>query len=133
MVLNPALEVGDSIEITYGTDGTAQTHVIDTLTLPLGPTLRSPRLPERSDSSKRGGARVDLGLLLGDIAQSSGDGIAFHTGVITSWDEQTGNNTVTVSGANMRDSPVLSPSPTLGLRAGLTVGCFGSDSLLHSR
>ncbi len=37
MVLNPALEVGDPIEITYGTDGTAQTHVIDTLTLPLGP------------------------------------------------------------------------------------------------
>lgn len=37
MVPNPALEVGDPVEIVVEPDGTSQTHVIDTLTLPLDP------------------------------------------------------------------------------------------------
>ncbi|EHR62627.1 DUF5047 domain-containing protein [Saccharomonospora cyanea] len=35
MVPNPALEVGDPVEVVYEADGTVRTHVIDTLTLPL--------------------------------------------------------------------------------------------------
>lgn len=37
MVPNPALEVGDPVEIVVEPDGTSQVHVIDTLTLPLTP------------------------------------------------------------------------------------------------
>jgi len=65
---------------------------------------------------------VDLGLLLGGIAAGSGSEIAFHTGVITSWDQQTGVNTVNVGGTDMANLSVLSPSTTIGLRAGMAVG-----------
>jgi len=65
---------------------------------------------------------VDLGLLLGGIAAGSGSEIAFHTGVITSWDETTGVNTVNVGGTDMANLSVLSPSTTIGLRAGMAVG-----------
>ncbi|EHR62626.1 hypothetical protein [Saccharomonospora cyanea] len=65
---------------------------------------------------------MDLGLLLGGIAQGGGDNIGFHTGVITSWDELTGVNTVSVGGTDMANLSVLSPSTTIGLRAGMTVG-----------
>lgn len=65
---------------------------------------------------------MDLGLLLGGIAAGSGSEIAFHTGVITSWDETTGVNTVNVGGTDMANLSVLSPSTTIGLRAGMAVG-----------
>lgn len=65
---------------------------------------------------------MDLGLLLGGIAAGSGSEIAFHTGVITSWDETTGVNTVNVGGTDMANLSVLSPSTTIGLRAGMPVG-----------
>ena len=65
---------------------------------------------------------MDLGLLLGGIAAGSGSEIAFHTGVITSWDELTGVNTVNVGGTDMANLSVLSPSTTIGLRAGMAVG-----------
>ena len=65
---------------------------------------------------------MDLGLLLGGIAAGSGSEIAFHTGVITSWDQQTGVNTVNVGGTDMANLSVLSPSTTIGLRAGMSVG-----------
>lgn len=65
---------------------------------------------------------MDLGLLLGSIATSSGDEIGFHTGLITSWDQLTGVNTVNVGGTDMANLSVLSPSTTIGLRAGMSVG-----------
>lgn len=66
---------------------------------------------------------MDLGLLLGGLAVASGgDEVGFHTGVITSWDETTGVNTVNVGGTDMANLSVLSPSTTIGLRVGMPVG-----------
>lgn len=54
-------------------------------------------------------------------AQQQGGELGFHTGVIRSWDELTGANTVEVGGTSLTNLSVLSAAGTIHLRAGDTV------------
>jgi hypothetical protein len=67
-------------------------------------------------------------LMVAGMNPSTNGDLGFHQGVVTAWDEATGNNSVMVNGNTFTNLRVLSTSDSIFLAAGNTVGLLRFQS-----